>query len=308
MRTVGAGKFVYQENNHWAKFPAGWADHDIAAVGVDSQDRVYAFARTPTGGCVLTFSPQGDLLSIWGEGLFQRPHGLSIDHQDQVLCTDDAGQAVFIFSRQGELRQKIASPLFRFPTNACRAPDGNIYVSDGYGNAQVHAFDSDGRLLFSWGSPGQGPGQFDVPHSVRLDPAGRVFVADRMNARFQIFDPRGAYCGEWNEIRRPDDVCFDAAGNAYVAELGYVMQGDPGKWQPVSGALPPRITIRDTGGQILAEWEADDPLGADLFYAPHMMAINSRGDLFVSDVQETYSNHKVKTARPGLQAYQRVAA
>ena len=305
MRTVGQGQHIYKEIKGWGHYPDGWTDHDIAAVGVDSQDRVLAFARSKTGGCVLTFSPEGDLLNIWGEGLFKRPHGLFIDQHDQVLCVDDAGQAVFIFNLQGQLLHKIESPLFRFPTNAATAPDGNIYVSDGYGNARVHKFAPDGSLLFSWGSPGDGPGQFVVPHSVCIDPEGRVFVADRMNSRIQVFDPQGAFICEWKGIRRPDDLCFDADGNVYVAELGYVMQGKPGEWQPVSDAVPPRITIRNPDGQILAEWEAEDPQAAELFYAPHSIDLNSRGDLFVSDVQEGYSGGRSKMAHPGLDKYER---
>ena len=159
MRTVGAGKYTYKEIKGWGKFPDGWTNFDIAAVGVDSRDRVLAFARTKTGGCVLTFAPDGALLNIWGEGLFKRAHGLFIDQQDQVLCTDDAGQAVFIFTLQGQMLHKIEPAIFRFPTNAATAPDGDIYVSDGYGNARVHKFTPDGRLLLSWGSPGAGPGQ-----------------------------------------------------------------------------------------------------------------------------------------------------
>ena len=308
MRTVGAGKFTYKEIKGWGQFPAGRTSHDIAAVGVDSQDRVYAFARSETGGCVLTFAPDGALLNLWGDGLFKRAHGLTIDSQDHILCTDDAGQAVFIFTLQGELLQKIEPALFNFPTNAATAPDGSIYVSDGYGNARVHKFAPDGRLLLSWGSPGAGPGQFNVPHSVSVDKDGRVHVADRMNSRIQIFDPQGATICEWSGVRRPDDLCFDPQGNVYMAELGYAMQGEPGAWQPVSGAIPPRMTIRSPDGEILAEWEADDPQGADFFYAPHSVALNSRGDLFVSVVQVVYSGKRSKMSHPGLDKYETVAA
>jgi DNA-binding beta-propeller fold protein YncE len=198
--------------------------------------------------------------------------------------------------------------MFRFPTNAGTSPDGNIYVSDGYGNARVHKFTPDGQLLFSWGSPGDGPGQFVVPPSVRINPDGRVFVADRMNSRIQVFDPQGTFMCEWKGVRRPDDLCFDTDGHVYVAELGYVMQGEPGAWQPVSDAIPPRLTIRNPGEQILAEWEAEDPHAADLFFAPHSIAINSRGDLFLSEVQEGYSGDRSKMTYPGLHKYERVSA
>ena len=70
-----------------------------------------------------------------------------------------------------------------------------MYVSDGYGNARVHKFAADGRLLFSWGEPGSGPGQFHVPHGIAVDAAGTVYVADRENSRIQLFTPDGRLSG-----------------------------------------------------------------------------------------------------------------
>ena len=95
-----------------------------------------------------------------------------------------------------------------------------MYVADGYGNARVHRFSPDGRLLGSWGEPGAGPGQFHVPHGIAIDAAGTVYVADRENSRLQLFSPAGEFLAEWTDVARPCEVAIDRDGNVFVAELG----------------------------------------------------------------------------------------
>ena len=96
-------------------------------------------------------------------------------------------------------------------------------MSDGYGNCRVHLFAPTGELKRSWGVPGQGPGEFFLPHGIAVHSDGRVFVCDRENDRIQIFSPDGEYLSEWTDTRRPTHVVFDAQGRAYVSELW---------WQP----------------------------------------------------------------------------
>src|SRR5438128_1779331 len=85
----------------------------------------------------------------------------------------------------------------------------------------VAVIDPDGKFMFSWGEPGAGPCKFHVPHGIAVDREGTVIVADRENSRLQFFSPTGAFLREWTDIARPCDLEFDAAGNIYVAELGY---------------------------------------------------------------------------------------
>ena len=80
---------------------------------------------------------------------------------------------------------------FNRPTDVATADDGSFYVSDGYLNSRVAVFSPEGRFLFEWGTKGGGPGQFNVPHGIALDSYGRVYVADRGNARLQVFDKKG---------------------------------------------------------------------------------------------------------------------
>ena len=178
-----------------------------------------------------------------------------------------------------------SGPPFYFPTNVALSPEGEIYVSDGYGNARVHKFAADGRLLCSWGEPGAGPGQFRVPHGIAVDRAGTVHVADRENSRIQLFSPQGKFLHEWPDIARPCQVAFDAAGNLFVAELGYRAGMWPGTSAPSPEATGGRISVFDPQGELLARWGGgDNPTAAGDFFAPHDICIDSRGDVYVAEV------------------------
>ena len=89
------------------------------------------------------------------------------------------------------------------PNDVAFAANGDIYVSDGYGNDRVVVFDKNGKFVRAWGKLGTGPGEFSQPHSIALDSKGRVYVADRNNARIQIFDPKESSSTEWKNIITP---------------------------------------------------------------------------------------------------------
>ena len=107
------------------------------------------------------------------------------------------------------LSVKFGGAPFHRPTNVALAPDGGIYVADGYGNARVHRFSSEGVLQFSWGEPGSGPGQFRLVHGIIVGTDGTVYVGDRMNSRIQAFSPKGEFITQWNDVYQPDDLLID---------------------------------------------------------------------------------------------------
>src|SRR6266404_4609388 len=243
--------FGYRPDDHWAKLPPGFGWNEVAGVRVDSHDRVYVFSRGDHP--MMVFDRNGVFLNSWGERLFKRAHGLCIGPDDSVYCTDDLDHTVRKFTPDGRLLLTLgtsgkpsdtgatgmdfrtivrAAPPFHYPTNLALSPEGDLYVTDGYGNARVHKFSADGRLLFSWGEPGSGPGQFRIPHGIAVDRRGTVYVADRENSRIQLFTPDGRFQAEWTDVARPCQVFIDAAGDVYVAELGFRAGMWPGTTAP----------------------------------------------------------------------------
>src|SRR5262249_20121611 len=102
------------------------------------------------------------------------------------------------------------------PNDVAIAPNGDLYVSDGYGNNRIVVFDKTGKFLRAWGKLGSGQGEFSQPHAVVLDSKGRVYVADRNNARIQIFDDRGKVLDEWRNIITPWAMVMTKNDELYV--------------------------------------------------------------------------------------------
>jgi DNA-binding beta-propeller fold protein YncE len=269
----------------------------------------------------VVFDRDGRFLSSWGEGQFQRAHGIFIGPDGAVYCTDDLDHTVRKFTPEGRLLLTLgdsgrpsdtgilgndyrtirrAGPPFNRPTNLALAPDGSMYVTDGYGNARVHCFAADGQLLFSWGEPGTGPGQFNLPHGIALDRFGRVYVTDRENSRIQIFSSEGKFLVEWTDVARPMQIFIDDHDRAFVVELGWRAGLFPWQTTPGADATPhsespvatrlakpsgARLSVFDLESRLLARWASEgDPCAPGNFFAPHDICIDSRGDLYVGEV------------------------
>jgi DNA-binding beta-propeller fold protein YncE len=296
--------FGYEADDHWAKLPLGWSWPEVVGVATDSQDRVYVFNRGDHP--LMIFDRDGTLVNSWGEGIFARPHGILIGPDDSVYCTDDFGHTVRKFTLDGKLLMTLgtsgkpsdtgatsidfrtirhAGPPFNYPTNVAISPNGDLYISDGYGNARIHKFSADGRLLFSWGEPGNGPGQFHVPHGIAIDPNGIVFLADRENSRIQQFQPDGTFITEWTDVARPSEVFISVDGTIFVAELGFRAGMWPGTTAPSADSPGGRVSIFDRYGNLRARWGGGrNPTASGDFFAPHDIWVDSHGDIYVSEV------------------------
>ena len=297
-RTVGSGEYTYEEHTHWGVVPGGWNLEEVAGVAVDASDRVYVFSRSAHP--LTIFDREGNFLGSWGEGVFNRPHALYMAADDTLFCTDDNAHTIYRFTLDGQELMRLQTqpadtgydgadlysvkqvgPPFHTPTAITQAPDGTLYVSDGYGNARVHHFTEDGTLLHSWGDRGSGPGEFITPHDVYVDEKGQVYISDRQNRRIQLFTPGGELAGIWDDIQWPCDMDKGPDGNLYVAEVGGLFMPEPGTDKNQQLA---QITIRNRKGEILCAWHEQDPLDSGQYFSPHCIAVDSHGDIYVGEV------------------------
>ncbi len=202
----------YHVVHGWPQLPEGFALGQVSGVGVDSHNHVFVFHRGDRP--ILSFDDgTGKIIASWGDGMFAFPHGLTVDRQDNVWVTDTEHHQVFKFTHNGELLMTVGAKdvpgldgnHFNGPTDVAVTPSGEFYVSDGYGNSRVAKFSNKGEFLFEWGGKGTQTGEFDLPHGIALDAQGRVYVADRSNARIQVFDGNGKFLAQWKsaELGRP---------------------------------------------------------------------------------------------------------
>ena len=281
--TVGAGKYTYDVDEDWAKLPEGW-EMPAAAVYGDSKDRVYCFNRDPEHP-ICIFDRDGNLVSSWGAGLISFAHAIYLDKEDNVWLVDRNKHQVFKYTNDGKLLMTIGEEGFRSDTGVAQddyssttwssvthsgAPfnmpagiavndSGEIFIADGYANARVHKFTSDGKLIISWGDPGSGDGQFNLPHGVWIDRQGRVLVSDRENDRVQVFTQDGKFVSSWpTKLIGPALMYVDDEDIVYIPEH--------------NGGM---VSVLNLEGERLAQW------GDIKYRSCHGIWVDSHKDLYV---------------------------
>lgn len=298
----------------WEQLPAGWRHLDVPDVAVDAKDFVFVLGRRDPR--ILVYDPAGTFVRSFGEGILsEKPHGIAVARSGLVYCADTPFDVVHVFDGSGDLIRTLGTkgapsdsgfdPTISDPylaTESVRRPGGpfnqpagvaiglddDVYVADGYGNACVHHFDAEGRLLGSWGAPGGGAGEFHLPHAVAVAPDGRVVVADRENDRLQVFTANGQWLATWPDLQRPAGVAVDQAGIVYVAELTRgatersFVHGYPER--PLTGC----VAVLDAAGRLLGRYEGSgDPCAPDELADPHGIAVDSEGNIYVAEVSFT---------------------
>ncbi|MEF8778856.1 MAG: peptidyl-alpha-hydroxyglycine alpha-amidating lyase family protein [Natronomonas sp.] len=291
----GSGDHVYELVDEWADLPVD-SFVDAGRVCIDEHGDVLVLNRSERP--VMKFDSTGTFLDSWGEGYFSdRPHGMGIGPEGNVYCTDDGNHTVRKFTPEGELLmtvgtenepsetghrhasdifERIASITqsagpFNGPTGVTVLDSGEIFVADGYGNARIHVFGPEGERRRSWGDPGVDSGEFRLPHSIHHDGEDRIWVTDRENSRIQIFDTDGEFLTEWTDLIRPTGLAIDGE-TVYVAELCR------------------RLSVFTIDGKLLARWGNENHPDDPLFLAPHTVAVDSDGDLYVGETAYSYAD------------------
>jgi len=307
MGQVAQAPEPYSVVHGWPELPP-LATGQISGVAVDSHDHVFVFSRRENSvlampseqwqsekdvperpilsAPVLVFEGKtGRLVASWGENRFLLPHGLAIDRADNVWITDIALHQVFEFSHDGRLLLTLGSRKvsgqdtahFNGPSGVAFAPDGSVYISDGYGNSRVLEFSPQGKYLLQWGKKGTAAGEFNVVHAIAVDQQGLVYVADRDNARIQVFDDSGHFLREWThrQLGKPWGVAVGPDNLIYIVYGGNADAKNP--------AGPEAIVKTDRSGKILDRWSRYGNYDGQIIWG-HDIAVGRDGSVYVGDV------------------------
>jgi hypothetical protein len=305
---IEAGERQYELVRGWGELPDGWQWGQVAGVACDSRDNVHVYTRAEHP--YMVFDRAGKLLDHWGEGELGEAHSLFIDGSDSVFILSHRDHYLMKVDKDRQLQLTIgtrgvhsdtgyteegrvpASPLasgaglpitngvayagppFHQPTAVGTAANGDIFVSDGYGNARVHKFTADGTLIKSWGEPGDArelrntkdkPGFFHTPHGIWIH-EDRVFLLDRENNRVQIFTLDGDFVDMWTGFYRPTDIYMDSDNVIYITELEEM------------------ISIVDLQGNLIGRFGSERSNLPGKFWGPHTIWVDSEQSLYIGEV------------------------
>jgi DNA-binding beta-propeller fold protein YncE len=217
--------------------PGPWNFGQVAAVAIKANGNVLVLHRGAHP--IVEFESSGKFVRSWGDGMISEgraftiappyrderrtihsavygpagcascgAHSIRVDREGNIWLVDATGHVVYKMDQQGQVIMQLGTKgvsgtghnTFNMPTDVAFAPNGNIYVSDGYANERVVKYSPDGKYLLEWGKRGSGPGEFTLPHNLAVDNSGRVYVTDRENRRIQVFDANGTFLKQWEGV------------------------------------------------------------------------------------------------------------
>lgn len=267
----------YQVVENWAQLPKGWNLGECSGVDVDKNDNVWVFNRGAHP--VIQFDKNGKVLQSWDQMPVSSSHGIRVDPEGNVWTIDVQAHRILKLNPNGRVMMVIGGvrgaagkedtkDAFNQPTDVIFAPNGDFFVSDGYVNSRVVKYNKDGDYLMQWGKKGTGDGEFNLVHDVALDSHGLLYVADRTNARVQIFDQNGRFKSKWTDIGAPWGLYFVPRENAM-----YMCDG-----------VNDRVVKLNMDGQILGVLGSHGKAQGK-FDFPHNLAVDSSGAIYVAEIK-----------------------
>jgi peptidylamidoglycolate lyase len=240
----------YKVDANWARLPDGMTwNGNTSWIAADRKGQVVVLVRTAPYFRV--FTRDGAFVKAFGaDGLFQSAHSVTIDVTGNLWVTDSAAHVVQKFSADGSVLLTLGKKgmagdntsrdLFNQPNHVAISPNGDVYVSDGYVNARVVQFASDGRFVrIIGGVKGAEPGQLQLPHGVALDSHGRILVNDSDNKRVSVFDKDGKFVEAWPFPSR-GGISVAADDTVYVSDVNAGIVNIVKNGKPIGSAVADR--------------------------------------------------------------------
>lgn len=294
--TLGQADHRYESVPNWCSLegPLG-STHGGLVVDRDG----FIYTNTDTERSIMVFSPEGKLVRTFAKDFVGIHHMLIVDEHAEgadkpaqfLYAVHLAGDALLKFTLEGELLWSLGTPIESGkyddnhsaynPTSVAVAPNGEIYIADGYGRNWIHQFRPDRTYVRSFGGPGSADGQFQTCHGVAVDTRGpepRLIVCDREGRRLQRFTLDGTFVDVVaTDLRRPCAIAFwgDLMG---VAELeGRVVLLDK------TYAIVSTLGDNPDRSQWANHGVAPDAWKPGIFTAPHSMNFDRQGNIYVQD-------------------------
>ncbi len=288
---VGSGEFQYEMISDWGELPAGLAYGNTHGVCEDSEGHIYVHhtvnKTSEKHDTMVIFDAKGKFVKSWGAQFEGGAHGLHIRDGFLYLCdtkrgivvkTTLSGEEVFTLRYPKESKKYGEKPIKYSPTNLAIAPNGDIYVGDGYGSSYINQYNSKGDYIRTFGGKGKEAGQLDCPHGITVDLRGKeplLLVADRANARLQYFTLDGKHVSFVSGTNLPCHFS-ERKGVFVIPDLGA------------------RVTLIDRDNKVIehlgddsaSEWRktrvmARDAFKPGKFVAPHGASFDHEGNIFV---------------------------
>jgi len=229
----------YESVPNFFKMPPNLYLGEGIGIATNSKGHIFIYTRSQRTR-LFEFDPSGNYLREIGQGLygFVFAHAVRVDPQDNIWAVDEGSNMVIKFNPEGRVVMTMgrrpepadavagappapdpANPgkyIFNRPTDVGWDADGNIFVTDGYGNSRIVKYDKNGRFITQAGTRGSAQGQLNLPHSMAMDAKGNAYVADRSNRRIQVFDNDLKFKAIYDNVGTPWEVCISPGPHQYL--------------------------------------------------------------------------------------------
>jgi DNA-binding beta-propeller fold protein YncE len=251
----------YDSIANFFKLPPGLYMGEGTGVATNSKGHIFVFTRSGETR-LFEFEQNGAFVKEFGGGSygFAFAHAVRVDKDDNIWAVDEGTNVITKFSPDGKILMvlgKRPDPLEQLPlmpgggqysgankpysfhreTDVAWDPQGNIFVSDGYGDSRVVKYDKTGRFIKSVGSRGDGPMQFSTPHAIAVDAKGLVYVADRGNSRIHVLDNDLNAKAMYDNVGAPWAICISGGAHQYLYSSNSFPTGNDWRQAPTTGEV-----------------------------------------------------------------------